>query len=204
GDEGFAGVPGGMQRVNDVAFSGDGEPTSYGGFSDAVGRAIALRDRHGLSDVKIAVLSNATLFHRPTVRAGLDLLAENNGEIWAKLDAGTEAYYRLIDRTSVPLDRVMANLLTVGRGQAIVIQSLFMAVHGEAVGDDEFEAYVDRLGALLDGGCRIKLVQLYTTARRPAESYVTRLDDDRLDAMAARLRARLPGLACEVYYGAGE
>ena len=201
-DEQFADVPAAMQRINDIAFSGDGEPTTYPRFTDAVRRAIDLRAAHGLSDVRIAVLTNATMFHRPAVREALDLLGAHHGEIWAKLDAGTDHYYQLIDRTSIPLRRVLDNLLTVGRSQPIVIQSLFMKLHGDPVPSDEFEAYLDELDALITGGCQIKLVQLYTTARRPAEDYVTPLDDGQLDTLAARLRERLPALPCETYYGA--
>jgi len=32
----------------------------------------------------------------------------NNGEIWAKLDAGTNEYYHRIDRTTIPLARILA------------------------------------------------------------------------------------------------
>jgi len=147
------------------------------------------------------VLTNATLLHRDRVQRALATLDRCNGEIWAKLDAGTEAYYQRVDRSAVPLSRVLDNLMQCGRQRPIVIQTLLMRLHGEPMDDREFEAYLSRLAWLIDGGCRIAKVQLYTTARRTAEPYVTPLEDEDLDKFAACLRARQPGLKVETYYG---
>jgi len=54
---------------------------------------------------------------------------------------------------------------------------------------------------LIDAGCRIKLVQLYTVARHTAEPYVGALYDAQLDGLAVHFKRRLPRVACEVYYG---
>ena len=62
----------------------------------------------------------------------MELLDANNGEIWGKLDAGTEAYYREVDRTAIPLARVLENLTEAAQVRPIVIQSLFMRIRGEA------------------------------------------------------------------------
>ena len=191
------------RRINDIALSGDGEPTAYSRFDEACQIVIDLKKRHGLDDVKIIVISNATLFDRPAVRRGLELLDANQGEVWAKLDAGTEDYYQLVDRTKFPLHRVLDNILECGRSRPIVIQALFMQVHGEPVPDEEFDAFIERLRGLVDQGCRIKLVQLYTTARRTAEPYVTPLTDAQLDHLANRLHQTLPAQPAQVYYGVG-
>ena len=53
-----------------------------------------------MTDVKLVVITNATLFHRPRVIEALRFLDDHNGEIWAKLEAGTESYYRQIERTN--------------------------------------------------------------------------------------------------------
>ena len=49
-------------------------------------------------------------------------------------------------------------------------------------------------------GGRIKLVQVYTIARNPAEQYATRLTNDQVDAIAQAVRSRT-GLSVETYYG---
>lgn len=192
-------APPALRRLNDVAFSGDGEPTSFPGFNEACRLAAELLERHGRTDVKIVVITNATLLTRPKVTEALRFLDRHNGEIWAKLDAGTEAYYRLVERTSIPLARVLENIAAAGRQRPIVIQSLFMKVNGKPPPAEEIAAYVQRLRELLAAGCQVKLVQVYTVARRVAEAYVTPLEDAAIDRIGQQVREA--GLNVETYYG---
>jgi wyosine [tRNA(Phe)-imidazoG37] synthetase (radical SAM superfamily) len=194
----FDKIPSALQRINDIAFSGDGEPTTCPQFADACRLSAELRDAAGLADVKLVVISNATMFHRPAVQAALAFLDQHGGEIWAKLDAGTAEYYALVDRTSVPYRRVLENLAWCCRTRPTVIQSLFMRVHGEFPPDAEIQAYVARLRELSAGGT-VKLVQVYTVARTTTEPYATALALADLESIAQRARAGLPGVAVEVY-----
>jgi wyosine [tRNA(Phe)-imidazoG37] synthetase (radical SAM superfamily) len=194
----FDQTPAELRRLNDVAFSGDGEPTSYPGFGAVCRAAAELIAWHQLSGVKIVVITNATLLDRPLVAEALDFLSGVGGEIWAKLDAGTEAYYQLVDRSKVPLARVLRNLLACGRRHPLVIQSLFMRLHGEDPPAAELAAWLSRLAQLVADGCQIALVQVYTVARAPAESYVSALDDQALDRLCQRVQAL--GLAAEAFY----
>ena len=202
-DAAFAAVPAELRRINDIAMSGDGEPTTYRRFADVCDLIATAKARHGLTATKIVLISNATRLDRPTVQRGLAVLDANQGEVWAKLDAGTEAYYRLIDRTKYPFAKVLRNIRACGQQRDIVIQSLFMSYQGKAVSEAEFDAYGARLAELRKGGCRIKLVQLYTVARNPAEPTVLPLTDAELDRLALRLRAAALGLVVETYYGVG-
>jgi wyosine [tRNA(Phe)-imidazoG37] synthetase (radical SAM superfamily) len=202
-DTAFAAVPAELRRINDIALSGDGEPTTYRRFAEVCELIAAAKARQGLTATKIVLITNATRLDRPTVQRGLAVLDANQGEVWAKLDAGTEAYYKLIDRTKYPLAKVLRNIRACGQERDIVIQSLFMSYQGKAVSDAEFDEYGARLAELVAGGCRIKLVQLYTVARNPAEPTVLPLTDAELDRLALRLRAAAPGLSVETYYGVG-
>lgn len=188
-----------LQRINDVAFSGDGEPTSFPQFGEACQLAAELIAQASLPRTRIVVITNATLFHQPRVAKALEFLDTHNGEIWAKLEAGTEEYYRQVERTSIPLKRVLDNILLAGKARPIVIQSLFMNIHGQAPRDREITEYLSRLRELVADGCRIKLVQAYTVARGTAEAYVTPLEAGRLDQIAAGIAA-IP-LPVETYYG---
>lgn len=198
-DPQFADAPAAVRRLSDIAFSGDGEPTAYARFDEAAAIAAQLKNEHGLSAVKIAVLTNGTMLHKPRVLAALDVLAANQGEIWAKLDAGTEQYHRLVDRSAVTLRRVLDNILIAGRAHDLVIQSLFTKLHGEMIPPAQFEEYLDRLEELIAAGCRITLVQLYTTARQPAEAFASPLSDEELGQLEARFRQRLPKMPCQTY-----
>jgi wyosine [tRNA(Phe)-imidazoG37] synthetase (radical SAM superfamily) len=196
----FDQTPEHLRRVNDVAFSGDGEPTSFQKFGQACQIAAGLLQKHQRPDIKIVVITNATLFHQKRVAEALAYLDQHNGEIWAKLDAGTEEYYRLIERTSIPLTRVLENILTAGRVRPIVIQSLFLQLDRNGPTDTEINAFAERLKDLVTSGCQIKLVQIYTVARGTAEAACTPLPAVALDAISDRVR-KGTGLAVETYYG---
>ncbi len=190
----FASVPEPLRRLNDMAFSGDGEPTTHRNFDVIMERAAALKRKLGLDAVKMVLITNATMFHRPAVERGLAILDEHQGEIWAKLDAGTEAYYRLIDRTSIPFQRVLDNLLRAAKARPIVIQSLFMQVHSVGPTVAEITAYIERLHEIGQAGGQIARVQVYTVARQPAESFVSALPPEEVQAIADRVatEVRLP------------
>jgi wyosine [tRNA(Phe)-imidazoG37] synthetase (radical SAM superfamily) len=199
GEAKFAPLPSRVQReIKDIAFSGDGEPTMIPNFSDAVRVAVDVRREHALTSTKLVLITDAAGLDKRDVREGLELMDRNGGEVWAKLDAGTEAYYRLVNRTSVSFERIRSNLLMTARVRPIVIQSLMLKVHGERMSEAELSAYCDRLREITDGGGRIGEVHLYTVARPTPEVYATRLTREELDELAVVVRERT-GLKVEVF-----
>ncbi|HEY7348302.1 MAG TPA: hypothetical protein VH599_08275 [Ktedonobacterales bacterium] len=268
---GRAAPDGGALRVTDIAFSGDGEPTSFRNFKAVVERTIALRDEAGarerptgargaapggspraagesagtqfpqglppggavqhsgpeagarerpagargaapgavqhsgpeagLPNIKIVVITNASLFHRPQVREALALVDRAGGEVWAKLDAGTADYFKLIDDTTIPYERILRNIRDLGRAQPLVIQSCFMRVHGVGPSDEEIAAYIGRLRDFLEQGARIKLVQVYSVSRPPAESYVTALPPSELEGIRSHVEAALGSIPVRRFDG---
>ncbi len=185
----FRQVPAEFRRLNDIAFSGDGEPTLVPEFPQAVRIAVRVRQDYRLDDAKIVVITNAGGLTRPAVMETLALLDQHNGEIWAKLDAGSEEYFQLVSRTRVHLEQVLDNILAAARVRPLVLQSLFMRIHGELPPAGEIAAYVDRVRGLVENGARISLVQIYTIARRTAESYVAPLTGAELEPIAEAVRA---------------
>jgi len=173
-----------LRRVADVAFAGDGEPTTPPEFPAAAAAARAIRDRLA-PGVPLRLLTNATLLDKPRVRDALACF----DELWCKLDAGTEPYFRLVDGTKLPLRRILDNLLAVARERPIVVQSLFLAIGGEGPSDDEVTAWAGRLRDVVGGGGVIDHVQVYTVARAPADPWVSALPAERLEAIAAAARA---------------
>lgn len=196
----FASVPPRLRRLNDIAFSGDGEPTTFRNFDEIIARCAAIKRELGLDGVKMVLITNASMFHRPHVQRGLAALDENQGEVWAKLDAGTEAYYKLVDRTSIPFRRILDNITAAAKVRPLVIQSLFMRVDGQSPPESEIDAFCERLNEVSTAGGRISLVQIYTIARRPAESHVTPLTDDEVERIANHVREKT-GLTTATFYG---
>jgi wyosine [tRNA(Phe)-imidazoG37] synthetase (radical SAM superfamily) len=196
-DPPFCEVPQEHRRLNDIAFSGDGEPTTYRNFDEIVAASAALKEKHTLPDVKLVLITNASMFHRPAVARGLAILDDNNGEIWAKLDAGTEPYYQLVERTTIPFRQILDNITAAAKVRPLVIQSLFMRIHGQPPPKAEIDAFCERLREIVAAGGKLKLVQVYTVARPPAESFVSALSKKELEAIAAPIRAL--GIAAEVF-----
>jgi wyosine [tRNA(Phe)-imidazoG37] synthetase (radical SAM superfamily) len=230
----FIEVPPHNRRLNDIAFSGDGEPTTYKNFDELIEACarvkceaeeqVARREARVANEaddislsplaprlspapspqspapIKLVLITNASMFHRPHVERGLAILDQNNGEIWAKLEAGTDEYYHLIERTPIPFRQILDNITAAARVRPLVIQSLFMRVGGEPPSQAELEAFCDRLNEITAAGGKLKLVQIYTVARRPAESYVAPLTDAEVDAIVALVEQRT-GLHAIAYYG---
>jgi wyosine [tRNA(Phe)-imidazoG37] synthetase (radical SAM superfamily) len=201
--EKFKDTPGALRRLNDIAFSGDGEPTTYRNFDEIIAAAADLKRRLGLDAVKMVLITNASMFHRPHVMRGLEILDQNHGEIWAKLEAGTEEYFRLVDRTPISFHQILDNITAAAKIRPLVIQALFMRVKGEPPTAAELAAYCDRLNEIAAAGGRLKLIQIYTVARPPAESYVTPLTDSEVDQIVALVKQRT-GLAAKPFYGSSE
>jgi wyosine [tRNA(Phe)-imidazoG37] synthetase (radical SAM superfamily) len=198
--EKFASTPTALRRLNDIAFSGDGEPTTYRNFDEIIAACAEAKRKYGLDDVKLVLITNASMFHRPVVERGLAILDANQGEIWAKLEAGTEAYFKLVERTAIPFQRILDNIAAAARLRPLVIQALFMRINAAAPPAAELEAFCQRLNEIVAAGGKLKLVQIYTVARRPAESFVAPLTDAEVDALVALVSERT-GLPVEAFYG---
>ena len=186
--------------IRDIAFSGDGEPTTFPRFEDAVRIAALATQRFALESAKLVLLTNAVYLTNPDVRAALAVLGENKGEIWAKLDAGTEEYFRLVNRPNVTLQTVLGNILDAARVRPVVIQSLWHRINGIVPTVEEIRSYCDRLNSLMASGGLLKTIQLHTIARNPAEAFVSALSDDELDRIASLVSTRVPA-PVEVCYG---
>jgi len=85
----FASLPDEKRHVADIAFSGDGEPTTFKNFFEVVEACVEVKERTRGNAAKVVVITNATGFDRPDVKRAFEFLDAHRGEIWAKLDAGT-------------------------------------------------------------------------------------------------------------------
>lgn len=198
----FSSTPEYYRRVRDFALAGDGEPTSCKAFPEVISRLLNLRHRFELErDVTINVLTNASLFHQPHVQDGLKLLEREHSEIWCKLDAGTEEWYQQVNRSRFPLEHCLKNILKLGQSRAVTIQSMFFVLDGQAPSREEIDAYVERLRWLSLNNAKIRLVQVYTIARAPSEAICTPLSNEGIDGIVARIRAELPELDVQGFYG---
>jgi wyosine [tRNA(Phe)-imidazoG37] synthetase (radical SAM superfamily) len=196
----FSGLPLDTVRdIRDIAFSGDGEPTLVHHFADCVRVVAEVKQAEGLGATRIVLITDAAGLDKGDVQRGLAIMDAHQGEVWAKLDAGTEAYYRLVNRSFVRFDRILKNLRATAQVRPIVIQTLFLNVHGEPMPAPELDAYAGRLNEIVRQGGQIKEVHAYTVARPTPEPYATKLSPAQLEALADRVR-RATGLSVLTFY----
>lgn len=186
--ERFRDVPANLRRLNDIALSGDGEPTATPQFFDICRVCVEAKEALALQDVKIIVITNASLLHQAAVEVGLTLLDGHRGEVWAKLDAGTEDYYRQVNRSQVPFERILCNVRSAAQQRPIVIQTLLMQIDGQAMDQAELAAYLQRLNEIVEQGGQIKEIQLHTVARKPGDPRAQALPTDQLREMFSYLQ----------------
>jgi len=181
--------------LKDMAFSGDGEPTLSPQFSEAVRLVTDIRKELCADSVKIVLITNASALHRVPVRSALEAMLQNNGEIWAKLDAGTPEFFSTVSRSNISFQTIQTNLINLTQDFPVVIQTCFLALHGQGPSTDEvrhYAEYLQKLGKVLH-------VQIYTVARNTPENWATPLDSRQLDDIADRVR-QLTGLEVRTFY----
>ncbi len=193
----YRNMPGELLELRHVGLSGDGEPTICADFIEAVQAVMHVRARGQSPFFKIVLLTNASGLDLPAVQSGLKCFTSRD-EIWAKLDAGTQAYMDKINRAQVSLGKILANILLTARKRAVVIQSLFPSTEGQEPPPEEVEAYAQRLKQLKDAGAQIALVQIYSATRPTAHSECGHLPLKTLSHIARRVR-EVTGLKAEVF-----
>jgi wyosine [tRNA(Phe)-imidazoG37] synthetase (radical SAM superfamily) len=197
--ESFRQAPQRLRRLNDIALSGDGEPTLVKEFAEVCETCVAVKRSLGLAGVKVILLTNASRLHLPDVRRGLTKLFEDEGEVWAKLDAGTEEYFRFLNRSSISYQQILNNIIEASRIRPIVIQSLFVRVDGDRTAQSEVRAYAEQLRAIQAAGGRIRQVQIYTVARPCRDPRISRLTHEELESVTSEIR-RIITVSLTTYY----
>jgi wyosine [tRNA(Phe)-imidazoG37] synthetase (radical SAM superfamily) len=194
----FCEVPELTRQIRDIAFSGDGEPTMIPNFEECVQTVVDVKRELGLDDTKLVLITDSAGLDKGSVKRGLMLMDANHGEFWCKLDAGTELYFRLVNRSFVRLDRILRNILETAKVRPVIIQSLFLKIRGEPMPAEELNAYCDRLKEIVAGGGQIREVHAYTIARPTPEAWATRLGREELESVATVIRGRT-GLRVEIF-----
>ena len=191
----YANLPEDMLQVRHVTLSGDGEPTLAEEFVEAVGAVAHVRAVRRF--FKIVLVTNSTALDGQKVHEGLRYFTRED-EVWAKLDGGTDAYIRKVNGATTSLQKILNNILLIGRQRPVVIQSLFPAINGEPPSDFEIEEYSQRLKELKDQGAEISQVQIYSATRPMAMAGCSHLPLRTLSNIAQTVR-KISGLRAEVF-----
>ena len=193
-------VPIGARRINDIALSGNGEPTSAAEFSSVI--ELIARVRHELAvpqTVKTVLITNGSLLYRADVQQGLRIMAGMGGEVWFKLDRASAAGMLRINDTQARMDKVRANLIAAMAACPTWLQTCWFALDGAPPSPGDEEDYLQFVAGLLRDGHPLQGVLLYGLARPSMQTEAPRLSAlpaTTLQAFAERI-ARL-GLPVKV------
>lgn len=181
-------VPAEVRRLVDVAFSGNGEPTSAGEFADAVAGVGRVLDRFGLlGKLPVRLITNGSLMRRPEVQEGIRRLAGLGGEVWFKLDRALAAEVAEINGVPLAPER-MAKQLAVCAGLAPTwVQTCWFALDGQSPSEASIAAYCALLKPLAGRLAGIHLYGLARPSQQPAAARLSRLSADEMQRFAERV-----------------
>lgn len=194
-------VPEGMRRINDIALSGNGEPTSAEEFENVIELIGMLKQDLALpQEIKLVLITNGSLMQRENVQRGLRRMAQLNGEVWFKLDRASEAGIQLVNDTRASLGKVRERLrLAVSCSPDTWLQTCWFALDGDPPPRQDEDDYLEFIAGLLREGIVPRGVLLYTLARpslQPEAPRLGALSAAQLESFAARIRSL--GMAVQV------
>ena len=163
------------RRLMDVAFSGNGEPTSAPEFAEAVERVRQVMREFGLMDsVKLRLITNGSLMHRSIVRQGIAAIGALNGEVWFKLDQAIEASIERVNGIRLAPEKIRESLLVCAGLAPTWVQTCYFAIDGQETGEAGRAAYLELIASVQKN---IKGVHLYGLARPSLQPDALRLSN---------------------------
>lgn len=186
-------APEGARVLKDVAFAGNGEPTTSPDFAAAievVARVLARFDL--LTKLPVVLITNGTQVKKPEVAAALRRLGEIGGQLWFKLDSATaEGIHRINQITADPAAH-LAKLRAAAALCPTFIQTCLMQWDGEPPSEAEQTAYLDAIRSLVADAVPLRGVLLYSVARtsmQPEAPHITPLPEPWLRTFASRIES---------------
>ena len=181
----------GARRINDIALSGNGEPTSSTEFVQVIALIARVRLEVALPEtVKTVLITNGSLLHRNEVQQGLRGMAKLNGEVWFKLDRASEAGMQLINDSRTSMNKVRDNLIAAIACCPTWLQTCWFGLDGKSPSRQDEDDYLEFVSALLRDGHKPQGVLLYSLARPSMQVEAPRLSalsTEQLQAFADRI-----------------
>jgi wyosine [tRNA(Phe)-imidazoG37] synthetase (radical SAM superfamily) len=181
-------VPPEARRIVDVAFSGNGEPTSAGEFAEAVRLVAAILADLGLSDtVKIRLITNGSLLDRLSVQDGIASIGKSGGEVWFKVDAVRPERIAAINGTRSQPATMARRLRRCAALCETWVQTCWFAIDGEPPAEADVAAYLDFLRQVKDALAGVHLYGLARPSLQAGAERLAPLEGGFLSRVAARI-----------------
>jgi wyosine [tRNA(Phe)-imidazoG37] synthetase (radical SAM superfamily) len=186
-------VPEGVRRINDIAISGNGEPTSAREFEQVVELIARVKRDYDLpEELKLVLITNGSLIDRSGVQAGLRRMAGINGEVWFKLDSVTREGRQRINNTRMSLKQMRENLRIAATLCPTWLQTCLFQIDGDPPDAKERAAYLKFIEGLLQEGVPLRGILLYALARpsmQPEAPRLSKVSQDWAEAFREKIQS---------------
>lgn len=189
-------VPAEAQRINDIAFSGNGEPTTSVQFAAVIDLVAAARTKYAL-EIKTVLITNGSQLDKAVVQTALRKMAEMAGEVWFKIDRAPKDGFEFVNQIALKREQVARRLALSAHACPTWVQTCMFAVDGVLPSESELSDYVEFLSEQVAAGVPIAGVLLYGLARPSLQTEASRLSAAPAEWMAA-LKARLEQIGLPV------
>ena len=161
------------RHLKDIAFSGNGEPTSAEEFPQVILIVKKILEEFNLlHKIKIRLITNGSLMHKESVLEGIQVLANMNGEVWFKVDAGLEENTKVINQVNIKPQQAIDRLKRCSEICPTFVQTCIFTIDNKEPNNKEIDAYIK----LIDSAKKsIKGVHLYGIARPSMQPEAYRL-----------------------------
>ncbi len=193
-------VPASCRRLNDIALSGNGEPTSCKQFDDVCRLIEEKRQAYQIdASVQWVLITNGSWLHRPEVQAGLRRMAKHCGEVWFKLDAASAELAAAINGVRLSAEQSLQQLAYSVQACPTWLQTCMFKQDGVYPSVALLEAYFDYLQQA--SSYRLEGILLYTLARpsmQAGEAALAPVDKAWMQTLAQQIQQRF-GLLVRVH-----
>ena len=178
------------RHLKDIAFSGNGEPTSAEEFPAVISIVKKLLEEFNLlHKIKIRLITNGSLMHQASVIKSVEMLKEMNGEVWFKVAAATEESIRTINQVNLKPHQILERLKNSANVCPTFVQTCIFSIDGKGPSKKDINAYVTLINEVKSN---IQGVHLYGLARpslQPQAKNLARIDEEVLQDIAKELRS---------------
>ena len=176
--------------LKDIAFSGNGEPTSAEEFPEVIAIVKKMLEEFNLlHKIKIRLITNGSLMHQTSVIKSVEMLKEMNGEVWFKVDAATEESIKTINQVNLKPHQILERLKNSANVCPTFVQTCIFSIDGKGPSEKDINAYVELINEVKSN---IEGVHLYGLARpslQPQAKNLGRIDEEVLQNIAKKLRS---------------
>jgi wyosine [tRNA(Phe)-imidazoG37] synthetase (radical SAM superfamily) len=178
------------RHLKDIAFSGNGEPTSADEFPEVISIVKKILSEFNLlHKIKIRLITNGSLMHQTSVIKSVGMLKEMNGEVWFKVDAATEESIKTINQVNLKPSQILERLKNSANVCPTFVQTCIFTIDGKGPSKKDIDAYVELINEVKS---IIQGVHLYGLARpslQPQAKNLGRIDEEVLQDIAKELRS---------------